>query len=214
LIPLGAVYCQLHETFFAETRSTIWGSLIWATATLMPWVIAVLLFERGVSSGHSRRRLVQRALMLAVPAYGASGLAAVLLDAGAEQAFYSRLPLLAAAILFAILYPIPLARHPAEGAAANENDPPVAATEIMFASAAGNYVELHAVGRSIVWRQTMQNAERILGPAGFVRVHRSYLVPRRSIERVTRSRKGPVEVALRNGRRLPVSNRYAANLRD
>lgn len=214
LIPLGAIYCRIYETLFGEPPSTTWESLLWATATLSPWVVAVLLFERGVTAGQTRGRLVRRALFFGLIAYAASSFAALLLDVGAERAFYSRLPLLAVAVLAAALYPIPVAGGSGAGAPANENDPPLAPTEIVFASAAGNYVELHSGGRSIVWRQTMQNAERILGPAGFVRVHRSYLVPRRSIERVTRGRKGPVEVALRNGRRLPVSNRYAANLRD
>ncbi len=95
--------------------------------------------------------------------------------------------------------------------AANDNVPPVAPADIVFARAAGNYIELHAGGRTFVWRQTMHNAERILGP-GFVRVHRSYLVPWRSIETVTRGRKGPIEVALHNGACLPVSSRYAMNL--
>lgn len=60
----------------------------------------------------------------------------------------------------------------------------------------------------------MQNAERILRPAGFVRVHRSYLVPLRLMKDIDRDRKGPVALAPRDGPRLPVSNRYAANLRS
>jgi DNA-binding LytR/AlgR family response regulator len=75
-------------------------------------------------------------------------------------------------------------------------------------------LELHAGERTVIWRQTMQNAERILRPAGFVRVHRSYLVPLRSIEDIDRDPKGPVALALRDGPRLPVSNRYAANLKS
>ena len=58
----------------------------------------------------------------------------------------------------------------------------------------------------------MRNAEAVLGPDGFVRIHRSYLVARSAISDVYRSRKGPVEIALINGQRLPVSRSYAANL--
>lgn len=210
LIPVGAAYCQIHEILFAE-RSTFLERFGWATATLLPWVVAVLVFEARVAPGEKRACTLRRALLLGVIAFALSSMGAWLLGAGAEQAFFSRIPLLAVALLCATLYPVPLRAEPA--LPANENDPPVAPTDIVFASAAGNYVELHANGRTFVWRQTMHNAERILGAAGFVRVHRSYLVPWRSIHSVTRGRKGPIEVALRNGPSLPVSNRYAANLR-
>jgi len=213
LIPLGTAYCQVHEFFFEDSNSSLWGSVSWAFATLMPWVVAAIIFEWSVRPGERRSALLQRAAFLGVAAYLASGVAAMLLGATDERAFYSRLPLLAAAMLTAALYPVRALEDAVLGVAANENSPPVAPTEIVYASAAGNYVELHAGVRTIIWRQTMQNAERILAPAGFVRVHRSYLVPWRSIERVAKSRKGPVAVALRDGPRLPVSTRYAANLK-
>lgn len=213
LIPLGAAYCLIYDLFFEEGVPTIAQSLSWAVATLTPWVVAAIAFERSVRAGDRRARLLRRAVALAIVAYLLSALAALLLGSGAERAFYSRLPLLAVAVLAAMLYPIPRPAESPAHAAADENTPPVAPGDIVFASAAGNYIELHAGERTIVWRQTMLNAERILRPAGFVRVHRSYLVPWRSIEEVRRGRKGPVEVALRNGRRLPVSGRYAANLR-
>jgi hypothetical protein len=211
LIPLGTLYCQIHELFFGEIRSAVVESLGWASATLSPWVIAALIFESRVAAGEQRPVVVRRALLLGVSAYAGSCGAAFLLGATGEQAMFSRLPLLATALLCAILYPIPAPAEARSDGAAGDTVPPVAPTEIVFARAAGNYIELHAGGRTLVWRQTMQNAERILGP-GFVRVHRSYLVPWRSIDTVTRGRKGPIEVALHNGACLPVSNRYAANL--
>jgi hypothetical protein len=213
LIPLGTVYCQLYEIFIAHERSSVWTSFVWAAATLAPWSLAVLLFERSVSAADSRQQLLRRAALLAVLAYFASGAAALLLSATYERAFFTRLPAVGVALLVAGLYPRRPRTKPV-GAAEGEGFIPVAPKEIDFASAAGNYIELHAHGRSTVWRQTMQNAERILRPAGFIRVHRSYLVPRRSIEAVRRGRKGPVEIALRDGRRVPVSSCYAANLRD
>jgi|SRR3990170_376345 len=212
LVPLGAIYCQVHELFFGETRSSAAESLAWAAATLLPWVIAAWLFERRAMQKEQRSRLLRLALALGASAYGASAVAALILGSGLEQAFYSRLPLLGVALLGAALYPLPGAVQGPEPTG-DQNDPPVAAGEVLFASAAGNYIELHAGGRTVIWRQTMHNAERLLRPAGFVRVHRSYLVPRHSIDRVTLGRKGPVELVLRNGSKLPVSGRYAANLR-
>lgn len=213
LIPLGGIYCQIHEILFEDVRSTPAQSLFWAFATLMPWVVAALLFRARTKPGERRAVLMRRGLLLGLVAWAAGSIAALLLGADAAFAFYSRLPLLAVALLTAALHSVPEPAGLPDGVAANENEPPVAPAEIVYASAAGNYIELHSRERTIIWRQTMLNAERILGPAGFVRVHRSYLVPWRSIEDVARGRKGPVAVALRDGRRLPVSSRYAVNLR-
>lgn len=215
LLPLGMIYCRVHEILFGETRSTLVEAFFWALATLVPWVVAALAFQASVAPGEHRAALMRRAFLLAASAWVASAIAALLLGAGAEHAFYSRLPLLAVALLAAALYPIPAAAIYCGGnSASHESGAPVAPGEILYASAAGNYVELHAGERTVIWRQTMQNAERILRPAGFVRVHRSYLVPLRSIEDIDRGRKGPVALALRDGPRLPVSNRYAANLKS
>lgn len=217
LIPTGAIYCQIHELLFEEVRSSPAESLVWAVATLAPWVAAALAFQGMAAPGEQRRRVMRRALLLGLAAWMAGSSAAMLFGSGFEQAFYSRLPLLAAALVLAAIYPIPGLPRPADlahGVAANENGLPIAPAEIVYAQAAGNYVELHAGERVIIWRQTMRNAERILAPEGFVRVHRSYLVPLRSIKGVARGRKGPVALSLRNGRQLPVSNRYAANLHD
>jgi len=212
LIPLGLLYCQLFELIFGHDGWNLAADLTWAVATLTPWAVAAILFERAARPGEARRRMLARAILLCGLAYLASAFAARAVGADNVHAFYSRIPLVAAGLLAALLYPVSSAVS-AEGAAADDGQPPVRPAEIVFASAAGNYVELHYGGRSTVWRQTMQNAERILAPAGFVRIHRSFLVPRHAIETVRSGRKGPVAVALRDGRRLPVSHSYAGNLR-
>lgn len=214
LFPAGAAYCLLSEVAFTDERSGLAGSVIWALATLSPWVMGAMLFERGARRLRRRSQLMLLALALACVAYAASGAVALGLGSDAERAFYSRLPLLGAALLGALLYPLCLPAQAAHGLTPAADDPPVAPADILFASAAGNYVELYTEQRTVVWRQTMGNAERVLRKAGFVRVHRSYLVPWRNIDVLVRDRKGVVEVALLNGRRLPVSSRYANNLAD
>lgn len=212
LLPAGAAYCLLYELVLSGERSSVAGSLFWALATLSPWVVGTMLFERTARAVRTRQRLLLLGLGLACIAYAASAAAALWLGSDVERAFLSRLPLLGAALLCALLYPLAVPAQAARDLTPAGDDPPVAPADILFASAAGNYVELYTEQRTVVWRQTMGNAERVLRKAGFVRVHRSYLVPWRNIDLLVRDRKGVVEVALLNGRRLPVSSRYANNL--
>src|SRR5690606_6715398 len=140
--------------------------------------------------------------------------AALLLGGGLERAFFTRLPLVATALALAALYPLKtLPTKAPQTRESGSEDMPVMPQQVFYASGAGNYVELHTPQGTAIWRQTMRDAELALRPSGFVRVHRSYLVARHAIRHVAQSRKGPVEVALVCGKRLPVSNRYAANLR-
>ena len=212
LIPAGAAYCLLYESIFEREHLDLVGSLIWAIATLSPWVAGAMLFERHARSAPTRVHLLILGVGLACAAYAASSVAALWLGSGVERAYFSRLPLLGVALLAASLYPIKAPAQPVHDLVPTGDTPPVAPADILFACAAGNYVELHTETRTIVWRQTMRNAERVLRDAGFVRVHRSYLVPWRTIDMLVRDGRSVVEVALRNGRRLPVSSRYANNL--
>jgi hypothetical protein len=212
LLPAGAAYCLLSELLFSEERSGLLGSFFCAFATLTPWVAGAMLFEQGARSIRKRSHLIALGLGLACLAYAASSTAALWLGSGAEGAFFSRLPLLGVSLLGAVLYPIHIPAELSRELTPAGDTPPVDPGDILFACAAGNYVELYTETRTVIWRQTMRNAERVLRKAGFVRVHRSYLVPWRSIDVLVRDRKAVVEVALLNGRRLPVSSRYANNL--
>lgn len=214
LIPAGAAYCIVSELLFSDERSGLLGSSIWAVATLSPWVVGAMLFELGARSARKRSQLIILGLGLGCVAYAVSGGVALWLGSGAERAFFSRLPLLGVALLAAALYPTRVPAEVSHDLAPAGDVPPVAPADILFACAAGNYVELYTEHRTVVWRQTMRNAERVLRKAGFVRVHRSYLVPWRNIDVLVRDRKAVVEVALVGGRRLPVSSRYANNLAE
>lgn len=214
LLPVGAAYCLLSELFFGDERSSLSGAFVWALATMSPWAAGAMVFEHRARSARKRSQLVALGLGLACAAYAASSIAALWLGGGAQHAFFSRLPLLGVALLAAVLYPTGGQAQASDALAPTGDTPPVAPRDILFACAAGNYVELYTEQRTVVWRQTMRNAERVLRKAGFVRVHRSYLVPWRNIDVLVRDRKAVVEVALVGGRRLPVSSRYANNLTD
>lgn len=87
-------------------------------------------------------------------------------------------------------------------------------TEILGATAQGNYIALHLDGRDVLHRTTMAQLVSALSGAGFVRIHRSHLVNPSRI-RVASSRGESFRIVeLTNGARLPVSDRYRAKVRE
>ena len=210
--PAGTAYCLIYDLAIGEGVIPFHELLTWALFTLSPWVAGALIFERAVRPGDARRTLLLRALVLGFAAYLLSAAATLMLGGDAERAFFTRIPLLATALLLAALYPLKPLPASSRASGFGEEDLPVLPEQVIYASGAGNYVELHLGDRTAIWRQTMGGAEAALRTAGFVRIHRSYLVARHAIRDVARTRKGPVEVALISGQCLPVSARYAANL--
>jgi DNA-binding LytR/AlgR family response regulator len=87
-------------------------------------------------------------------------------------------------------------------------DLPMPPTQVDWVAAAGNYVELHCGGRTILHRASLSQVETELARHGFVRVHRSTLVRRDRIARVR-----PLDVILEDGTSLRTGNRYRAALR-
>jgi hypothetical protein len=83
---------------------------------------------------------------------------------------------------------------------------------VQYLTAAGNYVEIHADGQLYLMRGTMKQAEELLPPTRFVRVHRSHIVNVDQIERITTQRSGTGTVYLRGGRTLSVSRKYRGEL--
>ena len=84
--------------------------------------------------------------------------------------------------------------------------------EIDWASAAGNYVELHGSFGSLLARRTMADLEAELTPYGFVRVHRSHLVRRTAIATTETRQSGDFDITLRSGAVISGSRRFRQNL--
>ena len=59
----------------------------------------------------------------------------------------------------------------------------------------------------------MREAEAILEPLGFVRVHRSFIVNREHVDGVVRH-KGEPNVRTRDGTLLPIGKAFSGNLRQ
>ncbi len=81
--------------------------------------------------------------------------------------------------------------------------------EILWVEAAGNYVELHALGdRAILMRATLASMEQRLARSGFLRIHRSRLVNTASVQSVEGQPSGDAILRLANGGTISASRRY------
>ena len=90
----------------------------------------------------------------------------------------------------------------------------VAAREIEWLQASGNYVNLRVRGRDYPLRATMAGIEERLDPARFVRVHRSYLVNLDYLVEIEPLDTGDARLTTRDGATLPCSRRFRAQLRE
>lgn len=84
--------------------------------------------------------------------------------------------------------------------------------EIDWIEAASNYVKLYSSGKSHLVRHTMNEMERKLDPAQFLRIHRSIIVNVKKIRGVQPCNSGEFIVTLVTGKELPSSRGYRENL--
>ena len=90
----------------------------------------------------------------------------------------------------------------------------LAASEIEWLQAAGNYVNLRVRGRDYPLRSTMAGIEARLDPARFLRVHRGYFVNLDYLAEIEPLDTGDARLRLRDGSTIPCSRRYRAALRE
>ncbi|MDO8900777.1 MAG: LytTR family DNA-binding domain-containing protein [Phenylobacterium sp.] len=80
--------------------------------------------------------------------------------------------------------------------------------DVLAISAAGNYVEFHLRdGRRPLMRSALSALEQELGPAGFVRTHRSWLVNAAAVTGLVPEGSGDFQIELGEGA-APLSRRY------
>lgn len=90
----------------------------------------------------------------------------------------------------------------------------VAASDVEWAQAAGNYVNLRVRGHDYPLRSTMTGIEGRLDQARFVRIHRSYIVNLDHVGSIEPLDAGDARVHLKDGTSLPCSRRYRESLRE
>jgi len=78
--------------------------------------------------------------------------------------------------------------------------------DILYLQSTGNYMQFVMRDEKVLSRLTMSEAEALLPPPAFVRIHRSYLVASEKVERIERD---TVWVA---GRELPIGAGYAGEI--
>jgi two-component system LytT family response regulator len=86
--------------------------------------------------------------------------------------------------------------------------------DILWIESAGNYVELHLAGRTVLHRITLNRIETLLAPADFLRVHRGTIVRRSEIARLDTVGDGSYRLTLRCGATVGVSERYLGALKS
>jgi hypothetical protein len=89
----------------------------------------------------------------------------------------------------------------------------VAANDIEWLQASGNYVNLRVRGHDYPLRSTMAALEPRLDPGRFVRVHRSYMVHLDRIVEIQPQESGDARLVMQDGSRIPCSRRYRPALR-
>ena len=90
----------------------------------------------------------------------------------------------------------------------------VAAADIEWLQAAGNYVNLRVRGHDYPLRSTIAGVEAKLDPQRFARIHRSYLVNLDQVVSIEPLESGDARLYLKDATVLPCSRRYRSELRD
>jgi hypothetical protein len=90
----------------------------------------------------------------------------------------------------------------------------VAANDIEWLQASGNYVNLRVRGHDYPLRSTLGGIEAKLDPGRFARIHRSYMVNLDRIASIEPLETGDARVHMHDGAKLPCSRTYRADLRQ
>jgi hypothetical protein len=84
----------------------------------------------------------------------------------------------------------------------------IAAGEIEWLQAQGNYVGLHVNGHDYLLRSTLSDFLEQLDPARFARVHRSYAVNLDRVAEIEPTDGGDARLKMKDGSQVPCSRRY------
>lgn len=84
----------------------------------------------------------------------------------------------------------------------------VSIATVEWIDAAGDYMCLHAEGKTHILRETMKNMEKRLNPEMFQRVHRSTIINISKVQELQPTSGGKYQITLESGAELQVSRNY------
>jgi hypothetical protein len=195
IVAAVALYCFSYAALSGRSESLLVGA-VWAVVNVIPWFLAFEAAKRVPGRG-GWAAILGGALLVSL------GLGLIAYGWPAQLGFEVARRIPALLLIVGLLALIGSSRASVSSLA----DLPLLPGQIDWVSAAGNYVELHAGGRTIVHRASLASVETLLARAGFVRVHRSLLVRREAIARVR-----SVDLLLHDGTSLKLGNRYRSSL--
>ena len=85
--------------------------------------------------------------------------------------------------------------------------------DVLWIEAAGNYMQLHMAQRQVLHRVALSQLEKHLDPVHFLRVHRSAIVRCDQLSKLEVLGDGVYQLVLANQDKVPVSERYVAEVR-
>lgn len=85
--------------------------------------------------------------------------------------------------------------------------------DVLWIEAAGNYMQLHLAQRKVLHRVALSRLEKHLDPASYMRVHRSAIVRCDQLRQLEVLGDGVYQLVLANQAKVPVSERYVADVR-
>lgn len=88
----------------------------------------------------------------------------------------------------------------------------VALQDVECLEASGNYVRVHAGGEQYLVREKISTLEKRLDGHDFVRIHRSVIVNRNTIQELRRLCTGRYLITLASGKQVPLSRGYRQQL--
>ena len=195
LVAAVTLYCLAYTSLAGRPESPI-DAIVWAVVNILPWFMAFEAAKRTEG-------LLPRLLILAGACAASLLLQLVPGGGGFGHELVRRIPGLL--LVAALLWMLPEEDEVARGSAPGEW--PLPPSQIDWVSAAGNYIELHARGRTLIRRASLSSVAAELAPQGFVRIHRSTLVRRDAIARIR-----AVDVVLHDGTSLKLGDRYRSSL--
>ena len=215
LVMLAAtIHCLAYAALLGRQADPL-EATAWSIVNLMPFLIAFELGKSALASGHRRATCFKLAALACGELVGSIliqlGLRALFAGAGELGLGFEAVRRLPGIILLgcAWLAGVALPQVGAKPEVPNPEAVLLASRGFDWLRAAGNYVEVPVEGRRIMVRLTMHQAEAMLVPRGFVRVHRSALV-RAAAVAAYRAGKEQDEIVMRCGTTFKVGEKYRA----